>query len=79
MADFRYLTCFLIPYAPKKSSPVCAFINPKIFVKIGQFKTIYKYVLKFDFPNLQKNGYMFTIISQGKQNGHFLGNSGLFD
>ena len=65
---------------PKKSSPVCAFINPKIFVKNGQFKTIYnKYVLKFDFPNLQKNCNIFTIISQGKQNGHFLGNSGLFD
>ena len=39
--------------APKKSSPACAFINPKIFVKNWQFKTIYnKYVLKFDFPNL---------------------------
>ena len=48
--------------------------------KNGQFKTIYnKYVLKFDFPNLQKNCNIFTIISQGKQNGHFLGNSGLFD
>ena len=54
------------------------FINPKIFVKNGKFKTIYyKYEQNFDFPNLQKNCNIFTIISQVEQNGHFLGNSGL--